>query len=105
MTRLAATAALALLSALIGGFLINVFNDDAHPQGWIPVVGYLVLALLLVFVAAVTIWTRSHCPQDAPGRTASSLAPRTAAWASVLSPELGCDTGRQVFAKPCLADF
>jgi len=55
MTRLAAMAVLALLGALVGGFLINIFNDDAHPQGWIPVLGYLVLALLLVFAGAVAI--------------------------------------------------
>jgi hypothetical protein len=46
-------AAFALIGALAGGFVINLFEDEAHRQGWIPVVGYLVLALLVLFVSLV----------------------------------------------------
>jgi hypothetical protein len=48
-----AIAALALLGALFGGFVINTFEDEAHPQGWVPVLGYTVAALLVLFVVLV----------------------------------------------------
>jgi peptidoglycan/LPS O-acetylase OafA/YrhL len=48
-----AIAALALLGALVGGIVANVFGDEAHPRPWIPVLGYLVAALLVVFVGVV----------------------------------------------------
>jgi uncharacterized membrane protein YjfL (UPF0719 family) len=46
-------AALALVGALVGGFVINIFENEAHRQAWIPVLGYAVAALLILFVALV----------------------------------------------------
>jgi hypothetical protein len=46
-------AGLALLGALLGGIVVNVFGDNAHPQPVITVLGYGAAALLVVFVALV----------------------------------------------------
>ena len=46
-------AVLALLGALVGGSVINTFENEAHRQAWIPVLGYAVTALLVLFVALV----------------------------------------------------
>jgi hypothetical protein len=48
-----AVAALALLGALILGTVGQAFADEAHPQAWVPLLGYLVLALLALFVGVV----------------------------------------------------
>jgi len=44
-------AGLALLGALLGGIVANVFGDKAHPHPWISILGYAVAALLVLFVA------------------------------------------------------
>jgi TRAP-type C4-dicarboxylate transport system permease small subunit len=46
-------AALALVAALGGGSVINTFENEAHPQAWIAVLGYAVGALLVLFVVLV----------------------------------------------------
>jgi MFS-type transporter involved in bile tolerance (Atg22 family) len=46
-------AGFALLGALLGGIVANVFGDKAHPQLWITVLGYAVAALLVIFLVLV----------------------------------------------------
>jgi uncharacterized membrane protein len=46
-------AVLALVAALAGGSVINIFENEAHRQAWIPVLGYAVASLLVLFVVLV----------------------------------------------------
>ena len=48
-------ATVALFAALAGGSVINIFENEAHPQAWIPVLGYAVAALLVLFVVLILV--------------------------------------------------